>query len=65
MGKSLIQTLKDEVEVIALEIAKNENGNKSAGVRARNLLSNVAVTAKQLRTEILDRNKSFDAPVQA
>jgi hypothetical protein len=61
MEPTLMQTLKAEVETLEVEVMKNEGGNKAAGVRARNLLSNIAVTAKSLREEILARNKRFDA----
>lgn len=50
--KTLIQSLKEEVAALEVELAKFEAGSKNSGIKAKNLASNIAVTAKAIREDV-------------
>lgn len=56
-----IKDLLDEVEILKKEYVKFEQGNKSAGTRARKSLQNIKGIAQELRGSILESKKPEEA----
>jgi hypothetical protein len=54
---SLLQSIENELEQLKAEYAKFENGNKSAGTRARKHLQSIKKAAQDLRNLIQDSKK--------
>jgi hypothetical protein len=54
---NLLQNIESELELLKAEYAKFENGNKSAGTRARKHLQNIKKAAQDLRNLIQDSKK--------
>ena len=53
-----MEALLNEIELLKVEYEKFENGNKSAGTRARKSLQNIKKLAQDLRIAIQEQKKS-------
>lgn len=57
---SLIEYLEKEISNLAIDAAKFDRGNATAGVRTRVALQNVVYQIKEVRYEILMRKKMYE-----
>ena len=53
-----MEALLNEIETLKVEYAKFENGNKSAGTRARKSLQNIKKLAQDVRVAIQEQKKA-------